>query len=158
MYRPAEQEEVCVTPQDNSQGISKSSDFTPQDGGFDTPQDNKQNIIELSDFTPQDDGLVTPQDGGQITPQDNSQSVKHINKNIVSITQLVQLLGEEMSRLEIQEKLGLSDRKYFRTNYLNPAIEQDFIKMTMPEKFNSKNQKYSLTEKGKMLKNQLKNK
>ena len=50
-----------------------------------------------------------------------------------------------MDRQEIQEKLGLSHRENFRSNYLKPALEQGFIEMTIPNKPNSNLQKYQLT-------------
>ena len=60
-----------------------------------------------------------------------------------------------MDRQEIQDKLGLSHRENFRSNYLKPALEQGFIEMTIPEKPNSSLQKYRLTILGKQLKNKL---
>jgi predicted transcriptional regulator len=54
-----------------------------------------------------------------------------------------------MDRAELQEKVGLSDRKSFTKNYLNPALEQGLIEMTIPEKPNSRLQKYRLTGAGK---------
>jgi len=55
----------------------------------------------------------------------------------------------ELSRDEIQEKLGLLDRKNFRKNYLNPALDSGLIEYTIPESPNHPNQKYRLTDKGK---------
>mgnify|MGYP000067498368 CR=1 FL=1 len=39
--------------------------------------------------------------------------------------------------------------KYFRVNYLNPAIEQGFVALTIPDKPTSSKQQYYLTDKGK---------
>ena len=38
--------------------------------------------------------------------------------------------------------LGLKSKETFRKNYLNPAIEQKLVAMTIPEKPNSRNQRY----------------
>lgn len=43
---------------------------------------------------------------------------------------------------DLMEKLELKAREGFRRNYLRPAIELNLIRMTIPEKPNSKNQRY----------------
>ena len=42
----------------------------------------------------------------------------------------------------LMEKLGLQSREGFRRNYLHPAIKSNLIRMTIPEKANSRNQRY----------------
>ena len=42
----------------------------------------------------------------------------------------------------LMEKLGLKSREGFRRNYLHPAIELKLIRMTLPDKPNSRNQRY----------------
>lgn len=42
----------------------------------------------------------------------------------------------------LMEKLGLKSKEGFRRNYLRPAIEKNLIRMTIPEKPNSRNQRY----------------
>lgn len=44
--------------------------------------------------------------------------------------------------LSIMNALGLKSRETFRKNYMNPAIEQGFVQMTIPDKPNSRNQRY----------------
>ena len=39
-------------------------------------------------------------------------------------------------------KLGLKSRNTLRNHYLTPAIEQGLVTMTIPEKPNSRNQRY----------------
>ena len=59
------------------------------------------------------------------------------------VKELLKVLGSlELSRQEIQEKLGLKDRKSFADRYLNLALEQSFIEMTIPDKPKSRLQKY----------------
>ncbi|HEV2844061.1 MAG TPA: cell filamentation protein Fic, partial [Thermoanaerobaculia bacterium] len=53
-----------------------------------------------------------------------------------------------MDRDELQTALGLKDRKSFRALYLQPALEEGLIRMTLPEKPNSRLQRYSLTPAG----------
>lgn len=42
----------------------------------------------------------------------------------------------------IMDKLGLKSRETFRKNYMNPAIKMGAVRMTLPDKPNSKNQRY----------------
>lgn len=42
----------------------------------------------------------------------------------------------------IMEKLGIKSRETFRKNYMNPAIKAGMVEMTMPDKPNSRNQRY----------------
>lgn len=42
----------------------------------------------------------------------------------------------------VMEQLGLKSRDNLRKNYINPAIELGLVKMTTPDKPNSKNQRY----------------
>lgn len=64
------------------------------------------------------------------------------------VKKLVMVMEGIMTREKLQRKLALSDREYFRTNYLIPAIKNEIIEMTIPDKPKSKNQKYRLTTKG----------
>ncbi len=42
----------------------------------------------------------------------------------------------------IMELLGLKSKETFRKNYMNPALNYNLVKMTLPDKPNSKNQRY----------------
>lgn len=42
----------------------------------------------------------------------------------------------------LMEKLGLKSKEGFRRNYLRPALNMNLIQMTIPDKPNSKNQRY----------------
>lgn len=59
------------------------------------------------------------------------------------VGRLLAVLGsKELSAAEIMEQLGLTHRPTFRKNYLNPALKQGRIEMTIPDKPRSRNQKY----------------
>jgi predicted HTH transcriptional regulator len=68
---------------------------------------------------------------------------------------LVLVLNGEMSRPQLMAILELKNRPHFATNYLDPAIKDGLIEMTLPDKSTSKNQKYRLTLKGLELKRNL---
>lgn len=42
----------------------------------------------------------------------------------------------------LMEKMGLKSREGFRRNYLRPAVELNLVRMTIPDKPNSRNQRY----------------
>ncbi|MBR4020262.1 MAG: Fic family protein, partial [Firmicutes bacterium] len=42
----------------------------------------------------------------------------------------------------IMEKLGLKSKETFRKHYMHPALKLNLVQMTIPDKPNSKNQRY----------------
>lgn len=73
---------------------------------------------------------VTP----QVTPQ---------------VGRLLAVCDGELRREELQERIGLADRKHFRTAFLRPAVNAGLIEMTIPDKPQSSKQRYRLTPKGR---------
>lgn len=82
------------------------------------------------------DTAETPHETPQVTPQ---------------VVKLLQMLLGSMGREQLQRQLGLADRKSFRQAYLQPALEQGLIEMTLPDKPQSKLQQYRLTATGKVM-------
>jgi Fic family protein len=79
-------------------------------------------------------GAVSSATTPQVTPQ---------------VERLLKTMVDEMSREEIQNALDLKDRKSFRDRYLKPALEEGLIEMMIPDKPNSRLQKYRLTDRGR---------
>ncbi|WP_245812608.1 Fic family protein [Salegentibacter echinorum] len=65
------------------------------------------------------------------------------------VRELLNVFIGDHSRTELQANLRLSDRENFRINYLVPAIENDVVELTIPDKPKSSKQRYRLTEKEK---------
>jgi predicted HTH transcriptional regulator len=61
---------------------------------------------------------------------------------------LAALANCELSSGELRDILQIKHRQTFRQNYLHPALNKKLIENTIPEKPNSRLQKYRLTEKG----------
>jgi len=103
-----------------------------------------------------DGGMITvlfSEETKETTPQVTLQATHQVTHQVTpQVESLIKLIETEHTRAEIQEKLNLSDRKNFTESYLKPALENGLIEMTMPEKPQSGNQKYRLTELGKQLK------
>ncbi|MDO4329970.1 MAG: hypothetical protein Q4C66_11630 [Lachnospiraceae bacterium] len=73
------------------------------------------------------------------------------NQNAPQVTPQVELSHDEKllafcavphTQTEMIEFLGLSDRKHFRKAYLKPLLDSGKLVMTIPDKPNSRNQKY----------------
>ena len=65
------------------------------------------------------------------------------------VGRLLQVLVGEMSRAELMARLGLKDEKHFRESYQQPAVTSGLVEMTIPDKPQSRNQKYRLTAAGR---------
>ena len=61
---------------------------------------------------------------------------------------LTRLVGE-MSRAELMAVLNLKDKKHFRTHYRQAALAAGVLEMTVPDKPQSRHQKYRLTASGR---------
>jgi ATP-dependent DNA helicase RecG len=78
-------------------------------------------------------------------------STPHVTPHVTpEVERLLAVLTGEMDRVEIMRALGLKDRMHFSTRYLQTAIAQNLIEMTIPEKPKSRKQKYRLTLSGQM--------
>ena len=77
---------------------------------------------------------------GKITEQTNLDSKPHLRKNnkIKSIHSSLKIEANSLSL----DLLELKSKETLRKNYLGPAIENGLIKMTLPDKPNSRNQRY----------------
>ena len=59
------------------------------------------------------------------------------------------LIDEPLSRREIMALVGLRNRESFYELYVLPSFEMGYIEYTIPNKPNSRLQKYRLTDKGR---------
>lgn len=73
----------------------------------------------------------------------NSSKEMVISVNI-NVRKLLDVMndGIPLSANEIMERLGIKSKETLRANYLEPAIQDGLIKMTIPDKLTSKNQRY----------------
>lgn len=78
------------------------------------------------------------------TPTDFRVVLKNINYNTgqVTIKELLAFCSIPRSRKEMQDFCKLSGRNHFNTSYLKPLLESGQLQMTIPDKPNSRLQKY----------------
>lgn len=86
--------------------------------------------------TPQVTPHVTPQVGPQVTPP------------VEVLLRLLDSFGA-LSNTEIRKGLGLKDRKHVGERYLEPALAEGLVELTIPDKPKSSLQKYRITAKGR---------
>lgn len=67
-----------------------------------------------------------------------------ITNESININKLLDImkLGKPMTANEIMEKLGIKSKETLRSQYLDPAIKQGLVNLTIPDKPTSKNQMY----------------
>jgi hypothetical protein len=85
----------------------------------------------------------------KVAPQPKSQQVT--DQVTDEVLRLVSVIRGQMSRSEIQVLLGLRHLPHLRNAYLKPAIQHGLLEMTIPDKPQSRIQKYQLTPAGKTL-------
>lgn len=76
---------------------------------------------------------------------DISMQIREENEHLSeSVKKLLEVMEYDIpyTVTALMEKLGLKSREGFRRNYLHPAIERNLIRMTIPDKPNSRNQRY----------------
>ena len=62
---------------------------------------------------------------------------------------LLRLMSGEMTRKEVRDALKLKPATDIKNRYLDPCLEQGWIKMTMPKKPTSPKQRFRITSAGR---------
>lgn len=97
--------------------------------------------------------LVNLPDALKVADEQHPISTQQVPNNFSVTTQqvldLIKVVGNKnMSVKEMMLSVGLKDRVNFMKNYLNPAIQEDVLRLLYPDKPNHPRQKYLLTVKG----------
>ena len=98
-----------------------------------------ENFLEVS--FPFEKAYLEELEEKQVTGQVTGQVTKEVKKLIVAC-------NGKKTRNELMDILNLKGRDNFEKLYLKLAIKQELIELTIPDKPNSRLQKYRLTEKG----------
>jgi ATP-dependent DNA helicase RecG len=130
-----------------STGIPKIFHVMQENGSpppeFETDDDRTSFLIRLPVHP-----AMLPKLAGETTPHDTPHVSPHVSPQV---ERLLAACEGELLREELQERLGLKDRKHFREALLHPAIDAGLLEMTIPEKPKSRNQRYRLTDMGREL-------
>jgi ATP-dependent DNA helicase RecG len=88
-----------------------------------------------------DNNYVTKND--QDSDQDSDQDVQ--------IKSILEFCIIERALEDIMKRFGMSHKTYFRRTYINPLLDDGLMRMTIPDKPTSRNQRYITTQKGQDL-------
>jgi len=72
-----------------------------------------------------------------------------VTTEVTMEVRLLQVMTTDLTRQALQTALGLKNSEHFRKTYLLPALERGLIEMTIPDKPNSRLQKYRITDAGR---------
>lgn len=97
--------------------------------------------------------VVDLPDALKVAEEQHPISTQQVPNNFSVTTQqvldLIKVVGNKnMSVKEMMLSVGLKDRVNFMKNYLNPAIQENVLRLLYPDKPNHPRQKYLLTVKG----------
>ncbi|MCD7752210.1 MAG: putative DNA binding domain-containing protein [Lachnospiraceae bacterium] len=79
---------------------------------------------------------------GQDKDQDGDKKNNGSGLGLDPMASLIEYCSVPRSRKEMQEFVGMASRTHFKENYLIPLLREGKIKMTVPDKPTSKNQRY----------------
>ena len=102
------------------------------------------------------DSFEIPEQAPHNYPTTTPQPQNKFNTDNSNIIKLVSIIGKlELSVKEIKISIGLKDRKNISELYLNPAIQEGYVRRLYPDSVHHPRQKYLLTIKGLTLYNEL---
>ena len=92
--------------------------------------------------------FFAPEVTTEVTPEVTQEVALQVTPEVL---QMLRAFVGDMQRRDLQRLLGRKDDEHFRKAYLLPAIKEDLIEMTLPDKPHSSKQRYRLTGKGRFL-------
>ena len=115
---------------------------------FETDDNNSYFLAHL-DIHPEFLKVLEAGTTPQAIPQATPQAAHDVSPKALEL--LRALKQGPKTRSEMMESMNLKDRKSLRENYINPALESNYIAMQYPDSPKHPNQKYYLTDLGKSL-------
>jgi ATP-dependent DNA helicase RecG len=103
------------------------------------PDDDRLSFVIRLPCHPLVVGEMTPTE--QVTAQVTEQVTREVQR-------LLGALVGEMSRQQLLDALGMTHREHFRSAFLKPALDAGVVEMTLPDKPNSRHQRYRRTALG----------
>ena len=121
------------------------------DTQFQAPEQLRQRFTATAEMT-------TEQVTGEVLNQTSRQVPDKYPTSTPQVIAVLQSAVLPVQRAVLQEVAGLGDREHFANSMLKPLLIGGFLEMTIPDKPRSSKQRYRLTEKGRALLAEQKNK
>ena len=78
----------------------------------------------------------------KVGPQDTTQVTTQVATQVTTQVAILAFCKEPRSKAEIMEHCGYKNTKNFTKKYIRPLLDSKALNMTVPDKPNSRNQKY----------------
>ena len=111
------------------------------------PVHERASLAATEHETEQDKSLKNKKKS-QDTVHETIHETIHVTEHV---ERLISILTGEMNRPQLQDILGISNRPHFVEAYLGPALKAGLIEMTLPDKPQSRHQRYRRTAGGEAL-------
>lgn len=85
---------------------------------------------------------LTPYYGEHVSEHVGEHVSEHVDNQNNRFDKILEFCKVPKSRNEIQDFLGIRSRSYMVTKFLTPLLKEGLLKLTIPDKPRSKNQKY----------------
>ncbi|MFZ4395157.1 MAG: Fic family protein [Kiritimatiellia bacterium] len=130
-------------------GVYNVSKYVPIYSHGGKPQFDEQADLFVTTIPLTPDAARTTGEAGarQGTEQDAEQDTEQVAEQVRKV--LETLKTDTLTGNEIMNGLGMAHRPTFLYKYMQPAVQAGLIEMTIPDKPNSRLQKYRLTDKGR---------
>ncbi len=77
-----------------------------------------------------------------VTTEVSTEVTTEVKLDPMKLTELLNFCTVPRTRKEMQDYCGIKTEKYFREKIIKPMLTEGFIKRTIPDKPNCRNQKY----------------
>lgn len=98
--------------------------------------------VPLSEVATATVGPTSATVGTQVTTQVSTQVATQVKLENGKLSALLEYCSTAKSRKEMQDFCGIKTTEYFRKNIIKPMLTEGLIRQTIPDKPNSRNQKY----------------
>lgn len=98
--------------------------------------------VPLSEVATVTVGPTSATVGTQVTAQVSTQVATQVKLENGKLSALLEYCSTAKSRKEMQDFCGIKTTEYFRKNIIKPMLAEGLIQQTIPDKPNSRNQKY----------------